>query len=169
MVEAKYLVAAALVLGVLAAAGIAAFTGGPSCDDCYFIIYGQDWCPHCQAMEQFVIENFGEDRLEFRDLDVPEWRANFEAIVKDLNIRYGIPVQAAFPLTGVLVKQDGEWVLAAIIQGEVTDLNVIKDVVSRSDPPGKIAVLVGNNVYVIDITNDKVLVEAYTPLAEGQG
>jgi len=164
MVETKYVVAGAVLLVVLAAAGAAALRGGEECVDCYFIIYGQDWCPYCQAMEEFVITNYGEDRLEFRDLDVPEWEANFLAVVKDLNIQYNIPADTSFPLTGVLVRgEDGGWVLAAIIQGAYTDREVIAEVVSRADPPSEIAVLVGGQIYVINIEGDRVLRDAFTP------
>jgi len=164
MVEAKYVVAGAVLLVVLAAAGAVALRGGEECTDCYFIIYGQDWCPYCQAMEEFVITNYGEDRLEFRDLDVPEWEANFVAVVKDLNLQYGIPVEASFPLTGVLVRgDDGGWVLAAIIQGAYTDKEAIAQVVGKADPPNEIAVLVGGQIYVINIEGDRVLQDAFTP------
>jgi len=164
MVETRYVVAGVVLLVVLAAAGVAALRGGEECVDCYFIIYGQDWCPYCQAMEEFVVNNYGADRLEFRDLDVPEWEANFLAVVKDLNLQYGIPIEPKFPLTGVLVRgEDGGWVLAAIIQGAVTDREAIAQVVSRADPPGEIAVLVRGQVYVINIENDRVIVEAFTP------
>ncbi len=124
----------------------------------YFIIYGQDWCPHCQNMERFVIENYGAQCLEFRDLDVPRWNKNFTLIVEELNKKYSVPTQAAFPLTGVLV--DGK--LRGIIQGEVTSKQAINYVIERADKEGSqwIAVYT-NGLYVIK--PDATILHGYKP------
>ena len=174
MPDNKVVILGALVVGVLAVAAFAALQGGGGetapggGGECslYFIMYGQEWCPHCQAMDAFVKETYGEACLEFRDLDVPEWKAQFEAVIRDLNIVYGIPAQPAFPLTGVLVEKDGELVLAAVIQGEVTDQQIIEQLISYAEPPEKIVVVVGQPM-LVNIGDDPILREAYTPQSTG--
>ncbi len=124
----------------------------------YFIIYGQDWCPHCQNMERFVIENYGARCLEFRDLDVPRWKQNFTMVVDELNNKYKVPTQAAFPLTGIL--ESGK--LRAILQGEITSKQVIEYLVKKADKegPGWITVYT-NGLY--EIKPDDVILHAFEP------
>lgn len=125
----------------------------------YFIIYGQDWCPHCQRMEAFVKNTYGEQCLEFRDLDVKAWGENFTLIVQDLNQKYQVPVQPAFPLTGIL--EGGE--LKVIVQGEVTNSDAIDYMVDKANSQGSgwVAVFLGGQAYAIK--PDSILVKAYVP------
>lgn len=161
----EYGLSGAVILFMLAAVytgvALASHHVAASSSDCkyYFIIYGQDWCPHCQNMESFVIDNYGPQCLEFRDLDVPAWNENFTLIIQDLNQRYNIPVQPAFPLTGILVNGK----LRVIVQGEVTNTEAIDYMVQSADEQGKewIAVYIGDNGYAI--TPDTIILKAYTP------
>ncbi|MCE4620674.1 MAG: hypothetical protein F7C33_06600 [Desulfurococcales archaeon] len=124
----------------------------------YFIIYGQDWCPHCQNMERFVIENYGAQCLEFRDLDVPRWNQNFTMVVDELNNKYKVPTQAAFPLTGILEKGK----LRAILQGEITSKQVIEYLVKKADKEGPEWITVYTNG-LYEIKPDDVILHAFEP------
>ena len=133
--------------------------GGSTCKY-YFVIYGQDWCPHCQKMEKFVKETYGEQCLEFRDLDVPKWNGNFTMIIKRLNNVYNVPIQPAFPLTGIW--EDGK--LRAIVLGEVTKPDSIDYIVQRADEEGKnwVVVFLGSKAYAIK--PGEQIIEAFKPL-----
>ena len=124
----------------------------------YFIIYGQDWCPHCQNMERFVMENYGARCLEFRDLDVPRWKQNFTMVVDELNNKYKVPTQAAFPLTGIL--ENGK--LRAILQGEITSKQVIEYLVKKADKEGPDWITVYTNG-LYEIKPDDVILHAFKP------
>ncbi|MCE4618140.1 MAG: hypothetical protein F7C37_01710 [Desulfurococcales archaeon] len=139
----------------------AAYTAHSASQTCeyYFIIYGQEWCPHCQNMEAFVRDNYGSQCLEFRDLDVPAWGENFTLIIQDLNQKYQVPVQAAFPLTGIVV--DGK--LRVIVQGEVTNRDAIDYMVQKADSEGQewVAVFIGAQAYAIK--PDATILKAFIP------
>ena len=133
-------------------------TTQPSNCKYYFIIYGQDWCPHCQNMENFVIKNYGARCLEFRDLDVPRWNQNYTQIIDELNNKYKVPAQAAFPLTGILVNGK----LRAILQGEITSTQIMDYLVKRADKEGAQWITVyTNGLYVIQ--PDQAIIHAYLP------
>lgn len=155
----KLLAAAALVLVVVmvGAAVLASRSGGGQGggSSIYFVIYGQDWCPHCQAEIAFLNSTYGPSHFEFRDLDDPKWRANFMDAITLLQAK-NIPVQPAFPLTGILV--DGR--LVAIVQGEISD-EAYLDAILKNVDEGKILVVLGANGY--SIPPDQRLIAIFSP------
>ena len=156
----KLLAVAALALvvvmvgaAVLASRGWGGGEGGGS--SIYFVIYGQDWCPHCQAEIAFLNSTYGPSYFEFRDLDNPKWRANFLDAITLLQAK-NIPVQPAFPLTGILV--DGR--LVAIVQGEISDKAYLDEILRNVDE-GRILVVIGAQGY--SIPQDQRLAAIFSP------
>jgi hypothetical protein len=154
----RYTIALIGVLVIASPVLVAHAASTPSGCKYYFIIYGQDWCPHCQNMEKFVIENYGARCLEFRDLDIPKWNQNFTLIINEFNSKYKVPAQAAFPLTGILVNGK----LRAILQGEITSKQVMDYLVEKANKEGSdwIAVYT-NGLYVIK--PDDTILHAFKP------
>jgi len=160
--DRRLVLAAAVVALAAAAAVLALGRGGGGGGECnltspYFVIYGQDWCPHCQAEMRFLNETFGPDSYEFRDLDVPEYDAAFRRAVWDLASR-GVPVSGGFPLTGIYVDCQ----LVAIVEGEISSQDYLNAILDAAEP-GKILVVVGGNGYLVE-PND-VLLEVFAPAA----
>ena len=157
--EAKKVIAASLI--VVAVAGTAIFIaagsrqGDPLEQNLYFVIYGQDWCPHCQAEMRFLNSTFGSDRVEFRDLDNAEYQAEFLRAITELN-KLGIPAGPYFPLTGIHVNGR----LVAVVQGEISSPDYLRSVLENTEK-GRILVVLGGQGY--SIPPNQVLEDVFQP------
>ncbi len=158
--------AAVAIIVVMAAGALMAVTGssnnGSGCDrELYFVVYGQEWCPHCQAELRFLNRTYGPDSFEFRDLDEARYGEEFLRVVANLQ-SMGLPVQAAFPLTGIWKNCR----LVAVVQGEISSVEYLEAILKEVDE-GRILVVVGAQGF--SIPENEAILKAFEPEAGALG
>ncbi len=87
-------------------------------------VYGDIHCPHCAALKEFIIENYGRDHLYFCDIG-----ANRTCTLKFYNIVQAFGIQPGIPLSAVIV--DGK--ATGVVFGELPVKSVWDKLIQPAD------------------------------------
>ena len=87
-------------------------------------VYGNIHCPHCAALKEFIIENYGREHLYFCDVG-----ENQTCALKFYNIIRAFGIQPAIPLSAVIV--DGK--ATGVVFGELPVKSVWDKLVKPAD------------------------------------
>ena len=87
-------------------------------------VYGDIHCPHCAALKEFIVENYGREHLYFCDIGV-----NRTCTLKFYNIVQAFGIQPGIPLSAVIV--DGK--ATGVVFGELPVKSVWDKLIQPAD------------------------------------
>ncbi|MFA6514562.1 MAG: hypothetical protein WCT50_04740 [Patescibacteria group bacterium] len=73
----KYLPAILIIVGLIAIFSLLAVGKGPK-----MVLFYGDTCPHCKIVEEFIVSNKIEERIEFRKLEVYNNQGNAQLLTQ---------------------------------------------------------------------------------------
>ena len=116
-----------LLIAVLLVNAIIVYGGGN-----YIVyVYGDIHCPHCAALKEFIIENYGREHLYFCDIG-----SNRTCTLKFYNIVQAFGIQPGIPLSAVIV--DGK--VTGVVFGELPVKSVWDKLIQPADLDSRIPI-----------------------------